>query len=389
MSQISAGQPSRAQALGMLAALSQRTRRHTSGAADTAAPISPQILAAAAHLRQQLAASKALALRRSACARELGQQNSLRAELFPRHAKLTGQAEGLRRAQMATPIVEQVRVLRRQRAELGVQIEDLAARLAQYERQAALLRSQLLAFDQELAQLERVAFAAREALRTLQGQAPPLSSYVTTLQQDLEEASVRLFLQRDASGAAAFAASRRASAKELLALHEQMRAGRFRAEDVEVIGGGRAPVTGEVLWSLAAIGDFEGLRQLHASLAPQSYLHQIFHVYRAFLPGLYLSGHEPALAEVLRLHRYSQGLRGALAEAMWHLLDEQEHAFVRALRQVVLHDFRTRQTPSVTALGLISVTAMGLARMAQARGLQVPDDLGGAVPPSVWRGNFP
>lgn len=377
--------PSRAWALGEWSALLAR--------APTPPASDPQSLdqlarveSQAAVLQRLLEARRAEEVARNLAARELAYLNGKKADLMPQQAKLTLQQETLRRQQRATPEQAEQRRLRRLRAEASVKLEDVQQELRRYDRSAEALRATIARAERAIVDNEVEAAAQRAQLAAEQSEAPTLASYVAPLVHRLALGSVQFFLGQAPERAAAFAQNRREVADDLLALFGEISRGRFRQSDVDAISGGRAPLVGEVMWSLLAIGDESRIATLFDKLSPLPFSHQIYPVFRAFVPGLFVAGRTRELAEALAAHRYVQGVRGATAEAMWRFMEGNAQAYFDALKTLPVYDWRQGHGPGAEGWGLVSTTAAGLARLGHERSWPVPQAaLALTAPPDLWR----
>jgi hypothetical protein len=164
-----------------------------------------------------------------------------------------------------------------------------------------------------------------------------------------------------------------------------MGAGRFRDEEVQGLMGGKSFLAGEVVAALIALGEPAAAAEAFEHMCGgHGFLHQIFFVYRAFALGLIVAKDQQPLIEVLRLHRYEQGLRGVLADCLWQLLSRDEAAFNRLLPQVVQLEAKMWQTSDLPAVGLISLMGCALTALGRRAGFEVPKNMAPTVPVGPW-----
>lgn len=379
--------PSPAYALGQLSDLLKERREVASVLAhdgDDPAPLR-RLIAERAQLRELAQATKQAA---SASARTLAENNQAQAEMMPRLNKLLARAESLRLAQMAQSDAESARALRRSRAQMAVQIEDLQREVDAAQAAAQVAREQLASQQRAALDTKERQTASQQQLSALQRQRVGAVTRCRAIALDVMVAHATWRVDAPKTGAEAFAAwaqAMRHAAQAYCVLHARMAEGHFAQDEVDALLGGRAPLTGEVLWGLLALGDKQAARSAFVQLCEgHDFLHQIFHVYRAYCAGLWLLPDHPALAEALRLHRLSQGLRGALSDCLWALMHRDSAGFARVLPQVVQLDAATWQRSDTPALGLVSLLGCGLVRLGRAAGLRVPTDLGPTVPEGPW-----
>lgn len=382
-------EPSSAYALGLLADISrEQAQLRAHDLHGDAAPAQALGAAVALHgqTREQLAVWRS---RANQVARTLGEHNAAQAERMPRQAKLQQRAEGLARAQAAAADPGVARGLRRSRAEVMVQLEDLERDLQVHKLAAAAAREELGQIYQALHGARRAQGDAARALALRHKERPRVQVHLRNLSLMLMAAHGQLRCSPDAAGLGLWQAQVDAVAQKMLALQAQMNAGAYQAGDVEKVVGGRSPLTGEVLWGLIALGELPRARNAFGELcAEHGFMHHIFWVYRAFAAGYALADDFAPLAEVLRLHRHSQGLRGALADCLWAIIHGDEAGYARAMPHVVHLDAVTWQRSDTPALGLVSLVSCGLLRLGHRRGFAAAQALSGSlgptVPPGPW-----
>ena len=379
--------PSPAYVLGTLADLkreAQATQTALAGAQHNEAPLTQALEA----LAQQRQLGFALRSEANSTARKLGEQNQLRAEWLPKLAKLTARSESLRLAQAAEPNPEAARALRRSRAVVNVQMEDLQRDSAKAEAEAEALRQQLHQVEAQLRANRAALEAAHQAVATLQTDRPGLlpRARLCALKLAIAHGQLRLCGPTPSGEALeTWSAEVRAVCAQWLSISQQMGSGRFRDEEVQALMGGRSFLSAEVIAAFIALGEPAGATEAFGHMCGgHGFLHQIFHVYRAHALGLVLAQDRGPLIEVLRLHRYEQGLRGTLAACLWHLLGGDEAAFNRQLPRVVQQEAQLWEASELPGVGLISLMGCALTRLGRTAGFAVPANLGPTVPLGPW-----
>lgn len=321
-------------------------------------------------------------------ARKLAEQNQLRAELLPKLTKLRDRQEALRVAQEAEADPQAARVLRRSRAVVSVQIEDMERATGRAQQEAESLRAEVHRLEAAVQQGKAAQQKALKQVHALQSGLLGLAPRVRLLGVQLALAHARLRLggpDPSTDALAAWSKTARTVADDWLTLSHAMAAGRFEEAPAQALMGGRAPLCAEVLAAYVAMGDLPKAEQAFAQMCSgHSFLHQIFHVFRAFAWGLFAGDARAPLIEVLRLHRYEQGLRGHLAACFWALVCEDEAGFVRLLPKLVQEEARMWSQSDLPALGLISVSGCAMVRLGRMAGFEVPKNLGPTVPPGPW-----
>lgn len=385
--------PNEATALGMLAELlrrppagGRRPPRDPGPHGSFAAPDDADILRTYAEHEAFRSGGRAAGQAVNTHGRAVAQHNAERGQVFLQRGRLQQRMDALRReqAQAATP--ELARLLRRQRAELAVEAEGLDVQLARHDAALEVQRAALGRAQAEVVAAERGGRDSGGRLLALQRAAPPLGAAFTALEARFAVAACRMFLAKDRQqGARTWRHDVTLAAQEVQALHVAMVEGRYAKDDVDALMGGRAAATGEALSALVVAGELDAARALFAASCPaDQFFHQMVPVFRAYGVGLYLTGEHTALAEAVRLHRWSAGVRGALAEAWWQLLHGDGPALSAALAQLVVQDWRAWSRSATPAMGLVCTTACALARLGQARGLALPASPGVSAPAPLW-----
>ena len=163
-------------------------------------------------------------------------------------------------------------------------------------------------------------------------------------------------------------------------VHAALRAGRYRLDTQSSLLGGRAQETGESLYAWVAMGNRPKAQQLFSLVTdPNLFFHHIFHVFRVWCVGLYVSERFEELRELVELHFYGDGLRGAYAQAFSALLKHEGREFAMATKSLVQQEWQAAQRAPEPALGVVNVNAVALCRLAAGARLPLPE-LGETVP---------
>lgn len=379
--------PSHAYVLGTLADL-RREYRTLSATLAAASGDTQGLEDSIAVLWREKKALMALRADGQTAARQLGEKNALQAELYPKLAKLRARAETLAQAQAAAGANTDARALRRSRAVVNVQIDDLSKDVARAESEAQALRDEVRRLENLMRDGRKAGQDAQDAVDRAQAQQPSLLQHSRACALRLAIAHGQLRLTGPTPTAAELSLWRAevlAVATSWQALCDGMAQGRYADDETQPLMGGRSVMTGEIVAGLIALGDPPQAQAAFVRMCSgHGFLHQIFHVYRAFVLGHLVGQDLRPLIEVLRLHRYAQGLRGALSECLWQYLRDDGEGFARALPQVVAQEAQMWRNSELPGLGLISLTGCALSYLGHLRGLPVPQDLGPTVPKGPW-----
>lgn len=269
------------------------------------------------------------------------------------------------------------RQIRRSRARVLVDIEDQQTVLGKLTVLVEGARSQLHAAQQDMvAGNDREREIGKE-LDLLQAQLPLPDLYLRLFAARAGRAHCLLTLdhKRDV-----WERDMREAQAPVWEVHRALRAGRYRLDTQSSLLGGRALETGESLYAWVAMGDRSRAQALFALVTdPHLFFHHIFHVFRTWCLGLYLSERLEELRELVTLHYYGDGLRGAYAQAFAALLDRDGRAFAMAARSLVQQEWQAARRAPEPALGVVNVNAVALCRLAAGARLPLPE-LGPTVP---------
>jgi hypothetical protein len=149
--------------------------------------------------------------------------------------------------------------------------------------------------------------------------------------------------------------------------------------------GGRAHATVQVLQAMICRQQWRSARELfEVATQPQWFFHHIFNVFVSWCFGLYLTEERRQLGELLALHEFAQGLRGAYARAFLGLLQADSKMFERALRKQIQLEWEAWRRLPQKGLGVVNLGALALCQLADATQLRWNDrDLGPTVPQAL------
>ncbi|HET6345411.1 MAG TPA: hypothetical protein VFH51_10785 [Myxococcota bacterium] len=367
-------------ALGQLSDLEVGVRRLEAVLAEgeaRAAAVEAELSAALDRLQALTAKLEATKRRGEAAGKVLAEGNARAAKLHQEVATLQRKSDDLRAAMQAAVEADAQRQIRRQRATLGVQIEDRQTLLGKLTVELEGARATLQAAQRAgVKEGDAVRLQAQE-LDRLQAKLPSPQTYLRLFEARAGRSHCRWFVDR---APAAWRQEYAVAIGGVESLHGALRAGRYRLDSNSEVVGGRAVATGEALYGLVALGDLVRAQKLFAvATAPTLFFHHIFHVFRVWCVGLYVTGQHRDLAEMLRLHRWSEGLRGAYAEAFLGLLAGDRRLFQRAVKHLVHEEWALWRATAMPSLGVVCVPGLALVRLGVARGLSLPD-LGRTVP---------
>ena len=315
-------------------------------------------------------------------ARKLGELNGKMAPLHREIAIFQKRADALAVDMERSKGNEEARrAFRRARATQLVQIEDRTLVMKKLETDAAVFRQTVHTAETRLvAERDHERLVARE-LDTLQSQLPRPTLYVQRAENLLAQAHTKFFTERER---ATWLRTVRQSINQMLALHQALRSGRYRLDKNSEVLGGRSAGTAEALYGAVALGDVDLARRLfREATKPGLFFHQIFHVFRAWCLGLYLSDQRDALADLSGLHQFSQGARGGYAQVFLALLQRDPEMFARGFKNLVDGSWQIWQRSDTPALGVVNVPALALLRLAAMQNMPTPKLSHPSVPPEL------
>jgi hypothetical protein len=159
----------------------------------------------------------------------------------------------------------------------------------------------------------------------------------------------------------------------MVTLHQELRAGKYRLDKNSEVLGGRAAASAEALYAAVALGDQDVANTLFGSVAdPALLFDHVFNVFRVWCLGLYVAGSHAELEGLLAQHDGSTGLRRGYVEAFRGLLRHDAYQLNTGIKTITRFEWEIWQDPRYTqGLGVVSLTAAALARLARDRGLVV------------------
>lgn len=319
-------------------------------------------------------------------ARMLAEHNQQAGELLQQIGFLQNKSDEMRKRMGNVRDTDSYRRMRRSRAEYSIKIEDRQKKLDKLQPPITESRQTMETTHQQIIVQKDALRLLRNRLTELQTQQVPASLCFGIFGDRIGYAHACAFLD-----AHEVDAPRRDRSPQTLPLRKQweervleavhwvrnvhlaLNAGQYAVEDATSWIGGRAQFTNEALYALAALGRFEEALQLYAlAHVEEHFFHHIYEPFRGGCLGMFLSGRHHELWEVLRLHRYSPGVRGAYAQAYADLLQGDAQSFNQQLEQIAIAEWRMWQQSGTPAVGLVNVNVLGLLQMAQLRDFSRP-----------------
>jgi hypothetical protein len=273
------------------------------------------------------------------------------------------------------------RKLRRERAKVTVQIEDREQEIEAIRKSLDGERAKLDAAEKTLTSERDRQRVIMEELDKLQAELPSPYLYTQLHASLAARAHCRLFLDHEVE---IWRAEQKRAIATVVELHNELRAGKYRLDKNSDLIGGRATASAEAAYGAVAIGDRQAALEIFAlATDPSLYFHQIFNVFRLWCLGLFLSDRRGELRDLLRVHQFSEGLRGGYTNAFIGLIAKDARRFAVGLKDIAKHEWELWQDPSlVRGSGVVNLGAAGLASLAldagiavQMPGPTVPDEL--------------
>src|SRR5262249_32254748 len=135
---------------------------------------------------------------------------------------------------------------------------------------------------------------------------------------------------------------------------------------------GRHEASAQALFGAAALGDLQLATELFALVAdPGMYFHHIFNVFRTWLLGSYLLGDRKVLGQLLRVHRFDQGIWRGYCNAFRGLVEQKAKELNVGIGLVLANEVRPDDLARMPGLGLVHLPALALARLGRLRNLPV------------------
>ena len=263
-----------------------------------------------------------------------------------------------------------LRHLRRERGRLRVEIQDREAIIGRLQGEILALRQALQAAGGDAQASRDRERAARRELDAMQDQLVRPSLTVDLFEAAVARAHCRFFLDRDPG---AWAKDVGRGVGSMTDLHEALRRGTYRLDQHDELIGGRAVATGEAFFAAAALGAHaQAVALFELATHPRLLMHEIFHVFRLWCGGLYVTGRHEELRRLLRVHRYAEGLRGAYVEAFSGLLRADPRRVAKAVVDIARREWQIWQDPRhIRGLGVVNLAAAAIVGLAAQRGLRV------------------
>lgn len=274
------------------------------------------------------------------------------------------------------------RQLRRERAGILVEIEEGEKQMASARSKAEEARRISQESEAEQVRERDNERNATKTLDALQSLLPDPTLYVDLCQARMARAHGRLFLFKNAH---AWRAETAAALLILKNLHQELRSGKYQFEASSGFLGGRMALSSEGLLAAVLLGDLAQARDIFAQAAlPEMYFHHIFNVFRIWCVGLYLTGRNYELGELLQRHRYAQGLQGGYVQAFRGLMERDATTVNSGLRSILKHEWELWQNPNLLrGMGVVNLGASAIARMAIQQRLSVTVSAA-TMPPLLW-----
>lgn len=273
--------------------------------------------------------------------------------------------------------------LRRQRGRLAGQIDNRIAEIQKLGQEAEAQRKAYQdAYDTLMAARDRQRILTKE-VNTLQSKLPEPVLYTRLFEFTVADAHCRFSLDEDA---VRWCDSMRAAVDPILHLHQAIRAGRYRLDKHSDVVGGRALATADAVCAAVVLNDFALAENLFVTATdPNLFFHHIYSVFRVWCVGCYVTHQWEQLTDLVSLHRFADGERGALSQCFLALMAHDEVAFQSALRDLVRYNWHAAQDPKVTrGLGVVDITAAALVRLAHQAGMHT-ENPGPTVPDALYR----
>lgn len=156
-------------------------------------------------------------------------------------------------------------------------------------------------------------------------------------------------------------------------MHRELKEGRYRLDRFGDLLAGRHESSIQALCAAIVTDDFERAQRLFGLITdPNMCFHHIFNVFRTWLFGAYLAGDEAALARILRVHRYDQGVWRGYVRAFVGLLEGHEPSFRNGLSGLLrFKQLDDESTFRIPGLGLVHLPALALIHLGRRAGFQL------------------
>lgn len=263
------------------------------------------------------------------------------------------------------------RKLRRERAKMTVQAEEREEEIAAVQARLAGERQTLGEFDGVLNQERDRSRVLTGELKKLQSQLPSPYLYTELFETTVARAHCRFFLDGDLP---AWEEEMREAIGWSYDLHRELRLGKYPLDRNSDLVGGRSMATAEAIYGAVAIGDTDLAIELFETAAdPGLFFHQIFNVFRVWCLGLFLTGRERDLREMLRLHQFAEDLRGGYGHAFIGLVTRDPKRVTLGINDITKHEWELWQDPNlIRGAGVVNLGAVALSRLALTIGMVPP-----------------
>ena len=265
------------------------------------------------------------------------------------------------------------RHLRRERARLLNEGEDLAAEIAGVEAGVEGERGRLNKVDEGLAPARVRVDESEAQISHLQGKIPQPGVVVELFEIRVASLNCEFFLEGDS---ARWSEGLVEAVGGMVRLHRELRGGRYRIDRNSEFVGGRATATGEALYGAVVIGRKEDAGELFR-LACESdlFFHDIFGVFRCWCLGLYLEERFEELRTLLAAHRFSEGLREAYVASFSALLEGDSRRLSVGLKDLLRLEWQVwLGAGERRGLGVVNFAASALMVLAREAGMTVTVD---------------
>ncbi len=337
-------------------------RQKLAGAGARALSLQPQLQKVMGELAAAKAAEAQRRARAFAAATEVADQNAKLAALTRELGALRRRVEQLSEALNKAVALDAQLALRAQRGAVLVQISGRQKLLEAAQAAAATARQIVATARHETAPATDRQAALQLELSRLSAELPRPATRLRLAEVLLAAAHARFVVDQEAP---AWRREVAAACVLVVAVHDDLLAGRYVAEGHGEVLAGRAHATLQALQAQVALQRWGEARALFASASrPEWFFHHIFNVFVFWCFGLYLGEERQRLAELLAVHEHSLGLRGAYARAFVALLRRDAPLFSLSLRQLLQAEWEAwRQLPQ-KGLGLINLGGLALVRLA-------------------------
>ncbi|MCK5688841.1 hypothetical protein KAI87_06200, partial [Myxococcota bacterium] len=229
------------------------------------------------------------------------------------------------------------RTLRRDRAKILIQIEDREAEIQTLHTQAEEFRELIHQAEATVLEEKDRARILLKELDRIQEQLPRPELFTEIFNKSAARSHCRYFLDEDPT---AWRSEIGEATDVVFALHQELRAGKYRLDKNSELVGGRSMASAEAIYAAVAMGDKEKAKALFEVVSePSLFFHQIFNVFRVWCMGLYLVGQERELRELLRHHQYADGLRGGYVQSYIGLLMGDSGRVQRGINTIVKYEW--------------------------------------------------